>query len=163
MKYTFFLFTPIEEFSVITSTLENITYLNEKGIIEVLDPLMKISPSNCLQQRKVHMLQFFPSLMGQKHIEVQSQLLMQLINYKKSYKIQCESIPEITPLLNKLIENSKGIVYTLDMSFYTTDWQLVMNSNGECHIESEPLGNSISGFQPITPIKKSAIPRKNQA
>lgn len=102
------------------------------------------------------MLNFFSAAMHPDHMEVQSHFIMQLASCMKGYKISCNSYEDITPLLNSLIEATSAVIFTPAMQFYTKDWQLLIDAEGNCDLTEYTAKMSAATFDAdVAPTNES--------
>jgi hypothetical protein len=138
------------------------SFTEEEKLIEVLSdfqttansykiefPLLQAQISNgddyFLQQRE-GMLNFYSGLINPDYMEVHSKFLMHLASCVKGYKIEFENQGSITPLINTLIEKMHGLVFSPNMTFYTSDWRIIIDSEGSCDLTDYDVKMSAATF-----------------
>jgi hypothetical protein len=84
--------------------------------IEALNASITDGDAYFLKQRE-GMLNFYSGLLNPAHMEVQSKFLMQLAGCVKAYQITFDQEDSITPLINRLVDQMHGLVFSPNMTF----------------------------------------------
>jgi hypothetical protein len=93
-------------------------------------------------------------------MEVHSKFLMHLASCVKGYEVSFKSEESITPLLNVLIAEMHGLVFSPSLAFYTTNWQLIIDSNGGCELTDYHVKMSADTFDSNVKTDKESEVRK---
>lgn len=158
-----YLFTSFTQKQDLLIALSDFKINDSETCIEFQDYGLTISDGDdyFLNQRE-GMLNFYSSLMNADHMEVHSKFIMQLASCVKGYRLAFQSSEEVTPVINKLVEKLHGLVFSPDMTFYTSDWKVIIDMNGGCDLEDYDVKMSTETFDANVEVDSESQARKQR-
>ncbi|CAM1357798.1 DUF4272 domain-containing protein [Tenacibaculum xiamenense] len=147
MTNSIYFFTSFTEPEKLLETLYSFNPTVLESEISIPNLNVKISDGDdyFLAQRE-GMLNFYSGLINPDYMEVHSKFLMHLASCVKGYQIEFDSEEEITTIINALIDEMYGLIFSPSMAFYTKNWQLIIDSGGSCELSEYDVKMSAQTF-----------------
>lgn len=137
-----FLFTSYKNKEVIYNALEGFSYTENENEIKVESLGVTITDGDdYFLKQKPGMLNFYQMFASG---EVHSKFFTHLESCEKAYNIHYTDQALVNAFFNKLIEESAGLIFSPDMTFYSKDWKVIIDSAGNCDLTPEEYSVSMS-------------------
>lgn len=147
MTNSIYFFTSFTEPEKLLETLSSFNPTVLESEIKIPNLNVKISDGDhyFLGQRE-GMLNFYSGLINPDFMEIHSKFLVHLASCVKGYQIEFDSEEEITPLINTLVDEMYGLIFSPSMAFYTKNWQLIIDAGGACELSEYDVKMSAEIF-----------------